>query len=85
MIVCPKCNQTSANDKFCTNCWTDLAAKPRKRKPEGDRLGEKQKSVLILGGLAILAFLMLSMLLELMKNNARERSEPVPVATVTVP
>ena len=36
MVICPKCNQPSQNDKICSNCWSDLRAKPKPEKSPRD-------------------------------------------------
>lgn len=55
MVICPKCNQPSVNEKICGNCWADLKFKPKKADSGRDLTKMPLKNVALLA-LMFLAF-----------------------------
>lgn len=53
MVICPKCGQQSQNDKVCTNCWSDLTAKPKSEKAPRDLTQMPLRNIILLAAIAI--------------------------------
>ena len=62
MIVCPKCNQMSQNDKVCTNCWSDLTGKSHVEKAPRDLTKMPLRNIIIVAVAVIVFGLVMRML-----------------------
>ena len=67
MVICPKCNQPSQNDKICSNCWADLRVKPRLEKSPRDFSKLPIKEI-VLWGIILIAFCLFMMFMAQMMS-----------------
>ena len=85
MIVCPKCGQPSTSDKICSNCWSDMNAKPKPPKPADDGTFTKGRNIVLLGLLLIVVFYLLSLMMDSMKGNISPAQPAVTIPLQTTP